>query len=131
MSPRTLLAAAVAVTLVAAIGALAARALRSDGPLDRAIAALAPGDAFSRASSAGVALTRVSAHLEDAADDCGDAGTPRCADLFTAAAFARVGAVAVLRCGRPEIFAFRAGLRDYLLSVDSGRGATPPAAPAC
>jgi hypothetical protein len=126
--PRTVLVVAAGVLVVA--GVVAVRAMASPSALTSARRALDADGDFTRASDAGAALTRVSEHLERAAAACDD-GATRCADLFTAAAFARVGAVRVLRCGRPEIFAFRTGMRSYLVALDRGEVATPPLAPAC
>ncbi len=128
MTRRALVIGA-AVALVVG-GVVVMRATASTAPLAAARRGLESDADFTRASDAGAALTRVSEHLERAAHGCDHTPT-RCADLFTAAAFARVGAVGVLRCGRPEIFEFRSGMRSYLAALDDGEAASPPLAPAC
>lgn len=122
----------VAVGLLAAVGAVGVLA-PDDDHLEAAQAALDDDQAFRGATTAGEALLRVSVELQRAGaacdDDDGDAAA--CARFFTAAAFARVSSVDVLRCRRPDIFTFRHRFRDYLAALADGHDPDPPSPPNC
>ena len=86
--------------------------------LARADALVRDDDNFATATESGVTFTKVSTTLEQEADDCRPATAPRCETLFAAAGYARVSAVAVLRCTRPGVFDARTSLRTLLHDLE-------------
>jgi len=130
---RLVLAIAAALAVAGVVAALFASSSRGGGELGEAGRILADEDRFAAASTAGTALNRVSILLQRAGERC-DADTDTdtaCDDLFTAAAAARVAAVAALRCQRPQLFETRLAFAAYLDAIDDGRRPEPPAPPEC
>ncbi|HUP85460.1 MAG TPA: hypothetical protein VM143_07315 [Acidimicrobiales bacterium] len=89
---------------------------------------------FATATDAGVTFTRISRRLQHEAEACrADASDDRqrghCDALFSASAYARVSAVAVLRCTRPGVFDARTSLRGYLEGLAASDGADPALPP--
>jgi hypothetical protein len=85
---------------------------------------------FATATEAGVTFTRISRRLQEGAESCredasDDRERERCDVLFTASAYARVSAVAVLRCTRPGVFDARASMRGYLDALAASDDADP------
>lgn len=122
--------------LLACVAALAAVGLAvvvlDDGPdhLERARAALADDEDFTRSSTAGEALLRSSVELQQAGRTCDDRDRS-CDRLLTASAIARVSSVRLLDCRRPDIHAFRDAFRRYVDALADGDDPAPPSPPAC
>ena len=127
---RTAVLGGLAVLVLAAI--LVAVVLR-DRPdhLERARQELADDAAFVGPRTAGAALVTASVELQRAGDACEDDGDAGCDRLYTAAAFARVSAVDVLDCRRPDLFTFRARFRAYVDDLAAGASPVPPNPPRC
>lgn len=90
--------------------------------------------AWVTALQAGQTSAEVSDLLLRAADEdgCGGDVAARCERLLQTAAWTRVSSVALLRCTRPGVFAFRADLRRALDALVDGDGLDePPPVPAC
>jgi hypothetical protein len=126
--------AAVALLLVSV---LAVAVLQRRGPGDAsdrlrdAIGLVADDDNFATATESGVTFTKVSTALEGAADRCrpADDGTARCDALYASAGFARVSAVAILRCTRPGVYDAREQMRTYLEALAKDDRAAPAVPP--
>lgn len=97
-------------------------------------------DAWVTALQAGQTSAEVSELLVSESERCGaeedeedDAATAvRCERMLETAAWARVSSVALLRCTRPGVFAFRADLRRALDALIEGDGLDqPPPIPGC
>ena len=133
---RRIAFAAVAAALVVVAGVVAAETA-SPSPVEEARRLVRADENFATATEAGVTFTRVSSRLQSAAEACrrspsspGDAvRQARCDGLFSGAAYARVSAVAVLRCTRPGVFDARASMRTYLDALASTDDASPPLPP--
>ena len=131
---RAVIASAVVVTLVL-LGFAAARSSESS-PVDDARHLVRSDRNFATATETGVTFTKVSRHLESAAETCRSATRStdlerqaRCDGLFSGAAYARVSAVAVLRCTRPGVFEARASMRAYLDELAASEEAAPALPP--
>ena len=130
MQPQRTLLIVAAILVVAGVAAVILRG--GENHLENARAELANDEAFRGATSAGEALLRASVELQRAGEACeGDGAPAACARLFTAAAVARVSSVDLLRCRRPDIFAFRNGFRDHLSALAAGAPSEPPGPPNC
>ena len=123
---------------VAVLGVVVLVATRSSGPsaLDEARRLVRSDANFATATETGVTFTRVSRHLQSAAESCRSsssstdlAGRARCDGLFSGAGYARVSAVAVLRCTRPGVFEARASMRSYLDALAASDDAMPDLPP--
>lgn len=91
-------------------------------------------DAWVTALQAGETSAEVSELLLRKADEwgCGVGVTARCDGLLETAAWTRVSSVALLRCTRPGVFAFRSDLRRALDALaDEGGLDEPPPVPDC
>ena len=121
--PTPAIAAAILVVGLVAVAALFV--VDGPSPMQRAQHELDDDSSFTRGSDAGLAFTRASAHLQAAAERCGD--DSHCARLFTAAAFLRVAALDALDCRRPELFEMRAALAAYIDALADGADPIPPA----
>lgn len=129
VQPQRLLLIVAAVLVLA--GGAAAILRGGDDHLANARAELADDEAFGGATSAGAAMLRASVELQRAGEACEDDERAACDRLFTAAAVARVSSVDLLRCRRPDIFAFRNEFRDHLTAVAAATPADPPSPPNC
>jgi hypothetical protein len=125
----------VALGFVAVLGAVAVVtfAAARDGAdhLARARHELADDRAFVGPRTAGAALVTASIELQRAGDDCEEDRDEGCDRLYTAAAFARVSAVDVLDCRRPDLFTFRSRFRAYVDDLADGASPVPPTPPRC
>lgn len=128
-------AAAVLVVVVAVVVVVARSS--SSTPVDDARELVRADDNFATATEAGVTFTRVSSRLQSAAEQCRRSSPPpdeatrqaRCDGLFSGAAYARVSAVAILRCTRPGVFEARASMRTYLDALAASEAAAPALPP--
>ena len=121
--------AAVVLLIVAVAVAVVLRDGSSNGDrrLHDAIRLMDDDDNFATATESGVTFTKVSTDLEAEGDRCKPRtdGTARCDALYAAAGFARVSAVAVLRCTRPGVYDARRAMRTYLEALAKDDRASP------
>ena len=128
---------AVAAVLLVVAAVVLVRARPSPSPVDEARRLVRADDNFATATEAGVTFTRVSSRLQSAAEDCRRSVSStddttreeRCDGLFSGAAYARVSAVAILRCTRPGVFEARTSMRTYLDALAAAEDAVPPLPP--
>ena len=107
-----------------------------DGPspsATRVAAELLRDDArFGTTAEAASTFLRVSEELAAEAERCeagdGRSDRDRCRRYFASAAYARVAAVGLVKCSRPEVFAARADMLDHVeaLAADPADAAVPP-----
>lgn len=123
---RVVLALVVLVT-AAVVVVLVQRGDDASASLDHARRLVADDANFATATDAGVTFTRISRHLQNEAEACrsSNAGGVRCDALFSGSAYARVSAVAVLRCTRPGVFDARTSMRSYLDALSASDDADP------
>jgi hypothetical protein len=119
--------------VVGSLAAVVASRPDASSPIDRAQALVAADDNFATATESGVTFTKVSRALEDAGDDCREDrdGHAECDSFYAASGYARVSAVAVLRCTRPGVFDARASMRQLLDQLDAGGTVRIPAVTTC
>lgn len=132
---RRAVVASAAIVLVAVVTLAAVRS-SAPTPLEEARRLVRSDANFATATETGVTFTKVSRRLEAAAESCRSGATAsdvtrrtRCDALFSGAAYARVSAVAVLRCTRPGVFEARASMATYLDEVAASDDAAPALPP--
>lgn len=119
-----------AVVVVAVVAAAVVVARPAPDGLAKSKALVADDARFVTAQGSGLTFVKVATLLRAEAESCAKRraqGSPRCAALFSASAYAQVSAVLVLDCTRPGVFDARQSMRRYLDALS--RDPPPPDVP--